>query len=229
MTIETLKSPNPGNRNGISVIKSKFLSVSSMNTLLAILKVTDARRDVILAGGLYHRFPWRHLPPSNWATVIQLQAILFYDHLNFIEVMNKRHHTIFANNYDIFQWMCLWAKPSKEKNRVNRPARLLRHIKFRLLPIPSFLAGKLCFGGFLLLPVYLLPTSHPSEDARMARRQQNRAAQDWAIGRKILDRASLSIRRFWRKKRGKMEANNLLSPIPLARPDTQATIELKKV
>ena len=25
----------------------------------------------------------------------------------------------------------------------------------------------------------LLPTSHPSEDARMARRQQNRAAQDW--------------------------------------------------
>ena len=34
-----------------------------MNTLLAILKVTDARRDAILAGGLYHRFPWRHLPP----------------------------------------------------------------------------------------------------------------------------------------------------------------------
>ena len=44
MTIETLKSPNPRNRNSISVIKSKFLSVSSMNTLLAILKVTDARR-----------------------------------------------------------------------------------------------------------------------------------------------------------------------------------------
>ena len=34
--------------------------------LLAILKVTDARRDVILAGGLYHRFPWSHLfsPPG---------------------------------------------------------------------------------------------------------------------------------------------------------------------
>ena len=46
MTIETLKSPNPRNRNNISVIKSKFLSVSSMNTLLAILKVPDARRDV---------------------------------------------------------------------------------------------------------------------------------------------------------------------------------------
>ena len=63
MTIETLKYPNQGNRNSISVIKLKFLSASSMNTLLAILNVTDARRDIILAGGLYHRFPWRHLLP----------------------------------------------------------------------------------------------------------------------------------------------------------------------
>ena len=55
MTIETLKSPNPRN----------LKSVSSMNTLLAILKVTDARRDVILAGGLYHRFPWKHLSPMD--------------------------------------------------------------------------------------------------------------------------------------------------------------------
>ena len=65
MTIETLKALNPRNRNSISVIKSKFLSVSSMNTLLAISKVTYARHDVILAGGLYHRFSWRHLPPSG--------------------------------------------------------------------------------------------------------------------------------------------------------------------
>ena len=72
MTIETLKSPNPRNRNGISVIKSKFLSVSSMNTLLAILKVTDARRDVILACGLYHRFPWRHLPPPPLVLVFDV-------------------------------------------------------------------------------------------------------------------------------------------------------------
>ena len=56
MTREPLKSPNPWNRNRISVIKSKFLSVSSINTMLA------ARRDIILEGGLYHRFPWRHLP-----------------------------------------------------------------------------------------------------------------------------------------------------------------------
>ena len=35
-----------------------------MNTLLAILKVIDARRDVILAGGLSHLFAWRYLPPS---------------------------------------------------------------------------------------------------------------------------------------------------------------------
>ena len=47
MTIKTLKSPNPRNRNSISMIKSKFLSVSWMNTLLAILKVTEARRQVI--------------------------------------------------------------------------------------------------------------------------------------------------------------------------------------
>ena len=65
MTIGIFKSQNPRNRNSISVKNSNFLSVSSMNTLLAILKVTDARRDVILAGGMNHRFPWRHLPP--WA------------------------------------------------------------------------------------------------------------------------------------------------------------------
>ena len=50
MTIETLKSPNPRDRNSISVIKSKFLSVSSMNSLLAILKFTDARRDSVVRG-----------------------------------------------------------------------------------------------------------------------------------------------------------------------------------
>ena len=62
MTIATLKSPNPKYRNSISMIKWKFLSVSSMNTLLAILKVTDARRDVILAGGLGDTSP---PPPMN--------------------------------------------------------------------------------------------------------------------------------------------------------------------
>ena len=79
MTIETLKSPNPRNRNSISVIKSKFLSVSSMNTLLAILKVTDARRDVILAGGMYHRFPWRHLPPPPKTEPESEKCIKFAD------------------------------------------------------------------------------------------------------------------------------------------------------
>ena len=79
MTIGILKSPNPRNRNSISVIKSKFLSVSLMNTLLAILKVTDVRRDVILAGGLYHRFPWRHLPPP-----LVLQARLAVSNLTIL-------------------------------------------------------------------------------------------------------------------------------------------------
>ena len=67
MTIGILKSPDPRNWSSIYVINLKFLSVSSMNTLLAILKVTDAKRDVILAGGLNRRFPWRHLP--SWFIV----------------------------------------------------------------------------------------------------------------------------------------------------------------
>ena len=65
MTIEILKSPHPRNRNSIVMINSRFffVSVTSMNTLFAILKVTDARHDVILAGGLNHWFSWRHHPP----------------------------------------------------------------------------------------------------------------------------------------------------------------------
>ena len=62
MTRGNLKSPNPRNQSGISLVNSKFLSVSSMNTLLAILKVTDARRDVILAGRLNDRFLWTPAP-----------------------------------------------------------------------------------------------------------------------------------------------------------------------
>ena len=63
MTRGNVKSPNPRNQSGISLVNSKFLSVSSMNTLLAILKVTDARREVILAGGLNDRFLWTPSPP----------------------------------------------------------------------------------------------------------------------------------------------------------------------
>ena len=86
MTIGTVKSPDPRNRNNITVIKSKLLSVNSKNTLLAILKVTDARRDVRLAGGLYHRFPWRHLPPwfishdfrnehGTWLSILETEEV----------------------------------------------------------------------------------------------------------------------------------------------------------
>ena len=70
MTIGILKSPKPRNRNNISEINSKFLSVSSTITLLAILKVTDAIRDIILAGRLNHRFPWRHLSPEYHVKVL---------------------------------------------------------------------------------------------------------------------------------------------------------------
>ena len=58
----------------------------------------------------------------------------------------------------------------------------------------SFLAKFYCVVCFPVRCFSIwLPTSHPSEDARMARRQQNRTAQDWAIGRKILDRAEKSV------------------------------------
>ena len=70
-----LKTPNPRNRNSISVINLKFLSVSSINTLLAIVKVTDATRNVILAGGLNHWFPWRHLPPPPLSLTFDLKYI----------------------------------------------------------------------------------------------------------------------------------------------------------
>ena len=44
--------------------RDKFeIFVSSMKILLAIVKVTDARRDIILAGGLNHRRSRRPLPP----------------------------------------------------------------------------------------------------------------------------------------------------------------------
>ena len=49
----------------------------SWNTLLAILKVIDARRDVILAGGLSHLFAWRYLPPPARKVFL----ILFFDGL----------------------------------------------------------------------------------------------------------------------------------------------------
>ena len=45
-----------------------------MNTLLAILKVIDARRDVILEGGLSHLFAWRYLPPP----LLQGRVIFFF-------------------------------------------------------------------------------------------------------------------------------------------------------
>ena len=73
MTIETLKFPNSRNRNSISAIKSKVLSVSSMNTLLASLKVADARRDAILAPQISLETPSPPSPPwyeKRWYLVL---------------------------------------------------------------------------------------------------------------------------------------------------------------
>ena len=52
-----------------------------MNTLLAILKVADSRRDVIVTGGLYHRFPWRHLPPPPPGEVVMQDYYLLLDEI----------------------------------------------------------------------------------------------------------------------------------------------------
>ena len=46
-----------------------------MNTLLDILKVTDARRDVILADGLNHRFPWRHPLVFLWCAFLRIYLV----------------------------------------------------------------------------------------------------------------------------------------------------------
>ena len=77
MTIETL---NLQIQEIGTVFRDKIevLSVSSINTLLAILKVTDAGSDVILAGGFYHRFPWRHLLPRPWAPGIIVNKTLTF-------------------------------------------------------------------------------------------------------------------------------------------------------
>ena len=68
-----------------------FIRLDSMNTLLAILKVADARRDVILVGGLYHRFPWRHLPPldntmlrTSTKSHFRWSQIIFYETFRFL-------------------------------------------------------------------------------------------------------------------------------------------------
>ena len=52
MTKGIVISPNPSNRNSIPLINSRFLTISSMNPVLATSKLNDARHDVILAGGL---------------------------------------------------------------------------------------------------------------------------------------------------------------------------------
>ena len=68
-----------------------------MNTLLAILKVTDARRDVILTGGLNHRFPWRLLPPRP------LAATNLYYYLSLKNVASPTYQlTVFFLLYEPF-------------------------------------------------------------------------------------------------------------------------------
>ena len=101
---------------------------SSMNTLLATLKVTDARRDVTLAGGLYHRFPWRHLPPppewSFWSfaalpsTVLyRPQPIVHVSVLNTNKWKNDYTCNIHLWHFLLFSWKCFLQNVQKRKKR----------------------------------------------------------------------------------------------------------------
>ena len=62
MTKEILTSSNLRNWNNTCVRNLQFYLSLRRTLLLAILKVTDARRDVIMARGLHRRF---HLSPES--------------------------------------------------------------------------------------------------------------------------------------------------------------------
>ena len=89
--------------------KSPIVSVS-LTLLLAILKVTDARRDVIMARGLHRRF---HLPPESiggrpsgpspcafplgaWYLHVLLDAVKTVWTSAVFRVTNKNHENIVA-------------------------------------------------------------------------------------------------------------------------------------
>ena len=63
MTMGTLKSPKSKKLEQYFCDKFEFFIRLFDEHFARLLKVIYARRDVILAGGLSHRFPWRHLPP----------------------------------------------------------------------------------------------------------------------------------------------------------------------
>ena len=117
MTIETLKSPNPRNRNSISVVKSKFLSVSSMNTLLAIFKVTDTRRDVILAGGLYTDFLGDTSPPPGRALFMKSIYVSLDGHQFLYSLVRfPRVHSLFIYSICLFIYIVIIFSP-KRRNK----------------------------------------------------------------------------------------------------------------
>ena len=80
-----------------------------MNTLLAILKVTDARRDDTLAGGLYNRFPWRHLPALDVTLPRAIQP-LTSDVLRVLFFL--AHFTISV--FDYTDWQCFEVKDEED-------------------------------------------------------------------------------------------------------------------
>ena len=85
-----------------------------MNTLLTILKVTDARRDVILTGGLNQRFPWRHLPP------LPLAVTNLYYYLPLKNVASPTYQlTVFFSLYEPFNKLKRYSSKVCVQNSLN--------------------------------------------------------------------------------------------------------------
>ena len=128
------------------------------------------------------------------------------------EVSNSQFHflgDVFAADVVVFAYKLpiassLTARGSEKRRTTESPSlgetlflgvsfsRFQKTIIKKVITVETLSTTATFFKFFL----FLLPTSHPSEDARMASRRQNRAAQDWAVDRKILDRASKSVTSF---------------------------------
>ena len=78
-----------------------------MNTLLVILKITDAKRDVMLAGGLDHRFP---LDTSSLPLVSlydnSFTCIVIHGEINFCN-----HYSRTKNRGGVKEALCLPPPP----------------------------------------------------------------------------------------------------------------------
>ena len=126
-----------------------------MNTLLAILKVTDARRDVIMAGGLYHRFPWRHFPPwvglwKHWhesPTILKVKT-------------NRKIKTIETEE-------CSWGVEVSDQLRICVFFWMIVFLPFRDCIWNAFCnSGTSFYGGFLIFSILGFMAKHQGVEVK---------------------------------------------------------------